>query len=256
MDRRTFLGMTAAGAVTLGITASPLRGLAQVATGSDRIRAVLFDAFPIFDPRPIFATVRQFFPDHADALGKAWFAKIFSYTWLRTLGEHYVPFERVIEEALAFVIKDSGLTMTEDARRELLAVWTRLPLWPDVAPALAQCREKGVRLGFLSNMSEAMQRANARHNGVEDMFEFYLSTDRVQAYKPAVKAYDMGPAAFGYPKGQIAFAAFAGWDAHGASWYGYPTVWVNRLGASAETLDGAPVIAGKDMDNLVRFILP
>jgi 2-haloacid dehalogenase len=53
-----------------------------------------------------------------------------------------------------------------------------------------------------------MLRANAKNSGIESAFEFYLSTDRVQAYKPSPLAYQMGIDAFGLPKEDIAFAAF------------------------------------------------
>ncbi|MEO8624990.1 MAG: hypothetical protein ABI625_28155 [bacterium] len=44
----------------------------------------------------------------------------------------------------------------------------------------------------------------------------------------------MGIDAFGLERRDILFAAFAGWDAGGAQWFGCPTVWVNRLNARAE----------------------
>ncbi|MEZ6188633.1 MAG: hypothetical protein R3F62_26970 [Planctomycetota bacterium] len=59
--------------------------------------------------------------------------------------------------------------------------------------------------------------------------------------------------AFGLPASQIAFAAFAGWDAAGASWFGFPTVWINRLGFPAEEL-GADVVEGPDLSTLVQFV--
>ena len=46
--------------------------------------------------------------------------------------------------------------------------------------------------------------------------------------------------AFRIPKEQIAFAAFAGWDAAGAKWFGYRTFWVNRAGQPAEVLGAEP----------------
>ena len=128
--------------------------------------------------------------------------------------------------------------------------------WPDVASALQRLREAGIRLGFLSNMTEQMLAANIAHNGIGDLFECVISTDRAQAFKPAPQAYQLGVDAFGLPKENIAFAAFAGWDAAGAKWFGYPTVWVNRLDATAERLGAAPDKMTQDMGGLVAFALP
>jgi 2-haloacid dehalogenase len=55
---------------------------------------------------------------------------------------------------------------------------------------------------------------------------------------------------------EIVFAAFAGWDVAGAKWFGYPTVWVNRLGAPAEELGVAPDATGRDLTTLVSFVRP
>ena len=58
----------------------------------------------------------------------------------------------------------------------------------------------------------------------------------------------------GLTREQIVFTAFAGWDAAGAKWFGYPTVWVNRLQAAAEELDAPPDQTGPDLQALISFI--
>jgi len=60
--------------------------------------------------------------------------------------------------------------------------------------------------------------------------------------------------AFGLRKEEIAFAAFGGWDAMGAKWFGYPTFWVNRAHAPAEELGTFPEGVGKDLNDLAIFV--
>ena len=60
--------------------------------------------------------------------------------------------------------------------------------------------------------------------------------------------------AFGLRRDQVAFVAFAGWDAAGAAWFGYPTVWTNRLSLPAEELGAAPALIGHNLDDVVRFV--
>ena len=88
------------------------------------------------------------------------------------------------------------------------------------------------------------------------MFDDILSTDKVQTFKPDPRAYQLGVDAFGLQKEEIAFAAFASWDAIGAKWFGYPTVWVNRLNFKAENLGMLPDRAGSDIKVLTDFVLP
>ena len=58
LTRREFLNLAAAGSA-VGVLASTRS--ARSGTGS-KIKAIAFDAFPIFDPRPVFALAEQLFP--------------------------------------------------------------------------------------------------------------------------------------------------------------------------------------------------
>jgi FMN phosphatase YigB (HAD superfamily) len=64
--------------------------------------------------------------------------------------------------------------------------------YPDVQPAIQALSAAGIRLGFLSNLTEAMMEANIKSARLEGGFEQLLSTDRVQAFKPDPRAYQMG----------------------------------------------------------------
>jgi len=55
-------------------------------------------------------------------------------------------------------------------------------------------------------------------------------------------------------KQEIAFAAFGAWDAAGAKWFGYPTVWVNRGGVPAEELDARPDVVADRFGGLIEFV--
>jgi 2-haloacid dehalogenase len=86
------------------------------------------------------------------------------------------------------------------------------------------------------------------------MFEPVLSTDRARSYKPDPRAYQIGVDALGLPREQVLFVAFAGWDAAGASRFGYQTYWVNRMKLPAEELGHAPDAVGHSLDDLVSFL--
>jgi len=220
-----------------------------------RFKAVAFDGFPIIDPRPVFAKLEEMFPEKGSDLGNIWRTRQFEYTWLRTLGGRYVDFWQVSEEALVFAAKARGVDLSVARRDQLMQSWLTLKAWPDVAPALQQLKNAGIRMAFLSNLTEKMLDAAVKNSGLEGYFEQHLSTDRVKAFKPASTAYQMGVDAFKLEKAEIAFAAFAGWDASGAKWFGYPTFWVNRQNMPMEELGIAPDGVGSGLSDLVDFVL-
>jgi 2-haloacid dehalogenase len=63
----------------------------------------------------------------------------------------------------------------------------------------------------------------------------------------------LGVSLFGLPREEIGFAAFGGWDAAGAAWFGYPTFWVNRLGLPVEELAPGPEATGPTLRELAAW---
>lgn len=250
MDRRQFLKLTT------GMSAASLAGsmpLRSVADTPGSIRAVLFDAFPIFDPRPVFALADRMFPAETGFVD-LWRTKQFEYTWLRTMGGAYQDFWSVTRDALRFSARAKKLTLSAADEDQLMDAYLKLDAWPDVLLALRALQGSGIRLALLSNFTDEMLESCTRHAGLSGLFDHTLSTDQVRVFKPHPLSYQLGLDTFGFKRKEIAFAAFAGWDAAGARWFGYPTFWVNRLQQSAEELGITADATGSDLGALVDFV--
>jgi 2-haloacid dehalogenase len=250
LDRREFLTLAAGGVAASGWL-SPR--MAQGVTPPP-LKAIAFDAFPIFDPRPVFGLAETLFPAKGAELSNAWHMRQFEYQWLRALSGHYADFWQTTEDGLVFAAKLLRLELTPDKRAQLMQAYLELKTWPDVPSALSALQEAGIRLAFLSNMTAKMLEAGIKNAGLEGIFEHVLSTDQIRAYKPDPRAYQMAIDAFKLQREEILFAAFAGWDAAGAKWFGYPTFWVNRLNLPGEELGVPPNAMGRDLADLVSFV--
>ena len=158
------------------------------------------------------------------------------------------------EDALVFAANMLHLDLSTDKRAQLMAAYLDLKAYADVRSALESLQRAGIRLALLSNMTRTMLEAATKNSGFEGMFEFTLSTDTVHTYKPDPRAYQMGMEAFGLPRQDMLFAAFGGWDAAGAKWFGYPTFWVNRLHLPVEELDVAPDAMGDSLTDVAQFV--
>jgi len=218
-------------------------------------KAIVFDAFPIFDPRPVSKLAETLFPSAGANLMNAWRTRQFEYQWLRALSDQYVDFLQATEDSLRFAAKLTGLPMTPEAHKALMSAYVDLAVWPDVTESLRLLRKSGIRLGILSNMTKNMLDAGLAHANLGELFEHVLSTDQIKTYKPAPSAYQMAMDTFTLPREQILFVPFASWDAAGAKWFGYPTFWVNRLDSPTEELGTAPDGTGKDLQALTAFFL-
>lgn len=218
------------------------------------IKAIAFDAFPIFDPRPLGALAIELYPEKGHELMKLWRARQFEYQWLRALGGKYADFRIVTEDALEFAARQLGLPLTVQERARLMTGYDNLTVWPDAKEALSLLKGRGYKVVFLSNMTEKMLRSGVEANGLEGLIDEIFSTDSRKTFKPSPEGYRIGVESLGLPRDQILFVAFAGWDVAGAKWFGYPTFWVNRAGAAVEELGAEPDGMGKDLNSLVLFL--
>ena len=194
------------------------------------------------------------FPGKGLELSNVWRTRQFEYQWLRSIAGRYADFRQTTEDALVFAARQVALDLTPDRRARLMEVYENLKAWPDVPRALRELRGAGLRLAILSNMTNSMLEAGIRNSGLQGVFEQVLSTDQIHTFKPDPGAYRMAIDALKLGREQILFAAFAGWDAAGAKWFGYPTFWVNRLALPGEELDAAPDAIGRNLDDLVRYV--
>lgn len=253
ITRRKFVRLTAAG-VAADLVAGTAARRAVAGPGPRRLKAIAFDAFPVFNPASVVSRAEALFPGRGAALGEEWRLRQFDYAWLRILSRRYVDFWQVTHDALVFASRKLKLDLGSNERDALMNAFIELDPWPDAGPALTSLKGSGLRLAFLSNFTARMLKANLERSRLAPLFDHVLSTDRARTYKPDPRAYELGTESLGLRRGEILFVAHAGWDAAGAKSFGYPTFWVNRQGLPPEELGAPPDAAGRDLTELVGFV--
>lgn len=253
MSRRRFLGWVGGAAAALsGGCATQEPRHARAHGEPPKLRAVAFDLFTLFDPRGVEQRVSEVLGP-LPSFASTWKAKLFEYSWLRASAERYRDFDGLVQDALRYAERAHGLTLSAAQRAALESAFTELTVWPDTASSLEALRARGLKLTPLANFSPRMIARLLEQAGLTQHFDLQLSTDRAKTYKPDPLAYALAEAALSLPREQIAFAAFGGWDAAGARWFGFPTFWVNRLAQPQEELIVADAW-GPDLVSLTRWI--
>lgn len=236
LSRRAFISTTLLAMSAMAVYPSSFNN----ETKRNKYKGIAFDGFVIFNPKPVADALQTLLGEKATAFNAIWKSKQFEYTWLRTAAQQYKNFWEVTEDSLAYTLNKTGTSLTIYEKERLMNTFLKLDVWPDTLAGLQYLKEKGIKLGFLSNFTQAMLEANCKYNGLESYFDFSLSTDLVDAFKPSPNAYQMGIDHFKLKKSELAFAAFGSWDAAGSKLYGYPTFWVNRANQILEELDVKP----------------
>ncbi|CAG0992836.1 partial Haloacetate dehalogenase H-2, partial [Rhodocyclaceae bacterium] len=137
---------------------------------------------------------------------------------------------------------------------KLMSQYACLTAFPENLGALKSLKKLGLPLGILSNGTPKMLDIAIKSAGMAGLFDHVLSVEAVGQYKTAPAAYQLGPDALGLPAKQILFVSSNGWDAAGATWFGYTTYWINRGGHPAEHLDVQPTATGRLLTDVVEFV--
>jgi 2-haloacid dehalogenase len=205
-------------------------------------KAVIFDAYgTLFDVYSIAALLERYYPAQGAVIAAAWRDKQIEYTRLVTTsngGVYYRPFDALTLAALQTVCAARGLVLNSEQENALMAQYMQLTAFSDARSTLLALKTRGAVTGILSNGTPAMLAAATQSAGLTDVLDHVLSVDTLNPpqYKTAPRAYALGTAATGLAAQDITFVSSNAWDALGAAWFGYRTVWVNRNGAPWEAL--------------------
>ncbi len=220
------------------------------------IRACVFDAYgTLFDVHAPAAALSAELGEQASNISTQWRAKQLQYTWLRSLMGCYADFSRVTADALDYVLAANGLA-DNPVRDRLLTLYTALAAYSDAEPCLRTLKSASARTGILSNGSPGMLAAAVTSAKLGALFDYILSVESVQVYKPSPKVYELAPNAFGVEAGEIAFISANGWDCSGAAAYGFHVIHVNRFNQPDERLGASPHAHVANLHEAAALISP
>jgi 2-haloacid dehalogenase len=216
--------------------------------------AVLFDAYgTLFDVYSVGLLAEQLFPGRGDALAALWRDKQIEYTRLASMSGRYRPFWELTRAGLRFAALKLGLTLERADEDRLMNQYRHLSAFPENREVLAALKDRGIRAGILSNGDPDMLAVAIKSAGFSDLIDPVLSAHVVQRFKTDGAVYALGPQALSLPAKKILFVSSNGWDAIGATWYGFTTLWVNRSGAPLEQLDTEPTRIGTSLRDVLSF---
>ncbi|MBK9444267.1 MAG: haloacid dehalogenase type II [Comamonadaceae bacterium] len=232
-------------------------------------RAVLFDAYgTLFDVYSVAELAEALFPGQGQVLSVLWRDKQIEYTRLVTTcnhGAHYQPFSELTRAALVFAIKkivDGAYPERATGQffvnfgaqiEQLLAQYQRLKAFPENLAVLQALKRHGIATGILSNGDSAMLHAAVQSAGLTGLLAHVVSVDAVRRFKTHPEAYALGEKALGLPAPEILFVSSNAWDALGATWHGYTTLWVNRYHLPFEELGIQPTRTGTSLGDVLDF---
>jgi 2-haloacid dehalogenase len=166
----------------------------------------------------------------------------------------YRPFWELTRAGLRFAAQRLGLSLDTAAEERLMNQYRHLSAFPENLDVLRELKARRVPAAILSNGDPEMLGVAVKSAGLSGYLAHVLSVHPVRRYKTDPAAYALGPQALKLPAKQILFVSSNGWDAIGATWYGYTTLWVNRHGLPLEQLDTEPTRIGTSLRDVLSFL--
>lgn len=158
------------------------------------------------------------------------------------------PYATLARQALLDTYRECGLdgdvAVDIDHVLDALPEW---PLWPDVDEALSTLNGR-YRVGVLSNVDDGLFRRTQAATRVDP--EFALTSERLQAYKPAAEFYHRAQEA----AGPLVHVASSARDVRGALEAGLDVVRVRRSGHGLDPQGPLPAHEADDLTQLAEHV--
>ena len=217
-------------------------------------KAVLFDVYgTLLDVYSVALRAEQMFPGAGDRLARAWRERQIEYSRLVSMSGRYRPFWQLTRDALQVSAAALGLPLDDAGADSLMNEYRHLSAFPENRGVLQALADRGIRAGILSNGDPEMLAVAIRSAGLTELIDPILSVHATRRYKTDPAAYAIGPVALGLAASEILFVSSNCWDAIGATWYGFTTLWVNRAGAPMEQLGTEPTRVGRSLRDVLEF---
>jgi 2-haloacid dehalogenase len=236
-------------------------------SGLEDVQVVAFDIFgtTVDWHRGIREQVADAFTRHGVDLDPAAFADAWRDRYLPAMarvnsGERdWAYLDTLHRESLDTLLTEYGVGdhIDEDARRELVTAWHRLPAWPDSAETIERLRRRYIVIA-LSNGGFALLVHLLKHAGLP--FDAILSVELARSYKPAPTPYRTAAALLDVAPEQVLMVAAHGWDVDGARAAGLRTAFLERPGEKGPNRihdlaqDSETDLAAQSGDHLARLL--
>jgi len=217
-------------------------------------RAVLFDAYgTLFDVYSVGVVAERRFPGMGERLSVLWRDKQIEYTRLTSMSGQARSFRDCTRAGLRYAARRFDLALDDAAERELMGAYERLSPFAENHAVLVELRRRGIRAGILSNGDPDMLAAVVRHAGFADLLDPVLSVEGTGRFKTDPATYALGTRALDLGADEVLFVSSNCWDAIGATWFGYTTLWINRFGLPLDELGARPTRIGTQLTDVLDF---
>ena len=228
------------------------------------IKAVVFDAYgTLFDVYSIQALAEKLYPSHGADIAVKWRDKQIEYTRLITQSDphnlsgskYYQPFWELTKLSLEYILDRLRLDRSHNQVNKLMKQYAHLTAFPENLAVLQKIKGMGLTTAILSNGSPEMLASAVKSAGMEDVLDHIISVNRIRLFKTSPESYGLVQQTISVSKEEVLFVSSNAWDALGATWYGFKTLWINRQNLPYEAIGPRPDHSGSDLTKVIDICI-
>ena len=149
-----------------------------------------FDVYgTLIDTHGVVSALEEHVGNKAPEFSRMWREKQLEYSFRRGLMQNYENFAVCTSNALDYTCAYFKLALSEQDKKELLAVYKVLPAFADVEAGLAKAKSAGLRMFAFSNGSAEAVEMLLVNAGIRGYFLGVVSVDEMKSYKPNPAVY-------------------------------------------------------------------
>ena len=198
----------------------------------------VFDAYgTLFDVDHACKEMAIQLGDNWDKLSSIWRQKQLEYSWLYNSMNEYDSFWKITKDSLEYAMNSLSINSVK-IKNELLDLYFKIGAFEEVEEVLKKIKKNKTKTAILSNGSYDMLNSAVKNSKFDELINEVISVDECKKFKPHRDVYNLVIDKFNINKKNCIFFSSNCWDIHGASNFGFQTVWVNRKKNIDELLPG------------------
>ena len=198
----------------------------------------VFDAYgTLFDVDHACKEMAIQLGDNWEKLSSIWRQKQLEYSWLHNSMNEYDSFWKITKDSLEYAMNSLSMNSVR-IKNELLDLYFKIGAFEEVEEVLKKIKKNKIKTAILSNGSYDMLNSAVKNSKFDELITEVISVDECKKFKPHKDVYNLVIDKFKINKKKCIFFSSNCWDIHGASNFGFQTVWVNRKKNIDELLPG------------------
>ena len=198
----------------------------------------VFDAYgTLFDVDHACKEMAIQLGDNWDKLSSIWRQKQLEYSWLYNSMNEYDSFWKITKDSLEYAMNSLSINSVK-IKNKLLDLYFKISAFEEVEEVLKKIKKNKIKTAILSNGSYDMLNSAVKNSKFDELISEVISVDECKKFKPHKDVYNLVVNKFNINKKNCIFFSSNCWDIHGASNFGFQTVWVNRKKNIDELLPG------------------